>query len=94
MSPPKPSFKRGWSTPQLTTIEGVPDRSSLKAGMAHFANTGPFGETCGNCTHLGTGKQGLARCMMFRKLTGRLGEYINKNYRACKYFKTRRKSNA
>jgi hypothetical protein len=70
-----------WSTSRLTESEGAPDRNAVKAGMAHFANSGPFGETCGNCRHLSAG-----RCAMFKKLTGRRGETISKKYAACKYF--------
>ena len=81
-----------YSAPYLTKIDGYPDRSALKAGMAHFANTGPFGETCGTCSHLDRTdrKTGAVRCAMFRRLTGRRGETIE-NYPACKYFEARPK---
>jgi hypothetical protein len=84
---------RPWSTTNLTKIEGCPDRASLKAGMAFFANTGPAGTTCGSCSHLGeTGaKKGNPRCAKFRELAGRRGEVINKNNPSCKYFEARRR---
>jgi hypothetical protein len=93
---------KGWekSLPScfLTKIEGVPDCDSAKAGMAYFAGSGPFGETCGNCEHCGPTshtdrKTGKVRCAMYRKLPGggRRGETISKQYAACKYFSARPK---
>jgi hypothetical protein len=86
-------MKRGYSTPHLTRIEGCPDRNSAKPGMAFFANSGPFGETCGNCQHLDRAgrRKGQGRCLMFRKLTGRCGEKIDPGYSACKYFEVKPK---
>jgi hypothetical protein len=83
-----------YSAPYLTKIPGCPDRSALKAGMAHFAGSGPPGTTCGDCLHIeGTIKNGesKARCAMFRKLTGRKGEIIDPKYPACKYFEAKPK---
>ena len=37
----------------MKPIEGVPDSSQVKPGMAFFADTGPIGKTCGHCTHRG-----------------------------------------
>ena len=82
------------SAPYLTHIEGCPDRSALKAGMAFFAGSGPAGETCGSCRHLDRKtRYGIskARCVMFQKLAGRKGETIDPKYLACKYFEARPK---
>jgi hypothetical protein len=35
----------------MTKMPGVPDTDDVKDGMAYFAATGPFGATCGTCTH-------------------------------------------
>lgn len=45
----------------LTKIPGVPDRSDVKPGMAHFAGTGPYGKTCGSCIHRGYWRKGKDR---------------------------------
>lgn len=37
----------------MTKIEGVPDSSDVKPGMAFFAKTGPAGTTCGDCKFRG-----------------------------------------
>jgi hypothetical protein len=82
------------SAPYLTKIDGCPDRSALQAGMAHFANSGPPGQTCGDCQHFaGAIKNGQSksRCVMFQKLTGRKGEIIDPNYPSCKYFEAKPK---
>jgi hypothetical protein len=86
-------MKRGYSTPNLTKIEGVPDRSAVRAGMAFFSGSGPAGKTCGDCKHLdGTGRKKRAgRCLMFKKLAGRRGEEIDLRYSACKYFEAKPK---
>jgi hypothetical protein len=74
----------------MTKTEGELDRNSAKPGMAFFANSGPAGETCGNCKHLDGASSGrkksMARCGMFKKLAGRQGEVIDPGYAACKYF--------
>lgn len=41
----------------FTQIEGVPDSSQAKAGMAFFEGTGPFGKTCGTCKFRGYTRQ-------------------------------------
>jgi hypothetical protein len=89
-------MKPGWSTSVLTQIEGVPDRDSVKPGMAFFTGTGPPGETCGVCEHCGPTsdtdrKTGKVRCAVFLKLASRRGETISKQYAACKYFSARPK---
>jgi hypothetical protein len=82
-------MKPGYSTPNLTRIEGCPDRNSVRPGMAHFAGTGPFGETCGSCAHLASTDRKKGRCAMFKKLAGHRGEEVDKNNAACKYFEAR-----
>lgn len=41
----------------MVKIEGVPDAADAKPGMAFFADTGPFGRTCGECVHRGYTRQ-------------------------------------
>jgi hypothetical protein len=67
-------------------------------GMAHWAASGPFGETCGSCRFLGYWKQrrngsgetiGTARakgCAEFHRLTGTHGPAPPKNTEACRHF--------
>jgi hypothetical protein len=68
-------------------IEGVPDRDSIRPGMAFYAGTGPLGKTFGSCEHLDCMGGKKPRCAMFRKLAGRRGETVDKRNAACKYFK-------
>ena len=70
-----------------------------RPGMAHFAATGPFGATCGECLHFGSWKQirGAAGnvvnttrvkggCAKFLALTGKHGPALPPNTPACRYF--------
>lgn len=41
----------------MTRLPGVPDNRDLKPGMAFFADTGPFGKTCGDCKFRGYYRQ-------------------------------------
>jgi hypothetical protein len=72
----------------LTRIEGVPTRAEVKPGMAHFAYTGPAGKTCGDCAacQIQAGRRELYRCATFKRLTGKIGNCIMKQFGACKYF--------
>jgi hypothetical protein len=73
----------------MTKLDGVPDREDAKPGMAFFANTGPFGATCGDCSHRRF-KQGKGMaCAMYHKLTGRHGAAVDRHWSACKYFEPR-----
>lgn len=73
----------------MKPVEGVPDRSSVKPGMAFFAATGPAGMTCGKCVHRGP----TGRCAMYRKLmSGKHGPPVEPDWRACKYFEYRNRS--
>jgi hypothetical protein len=80
---------RGLTVGIMTKIDGVPDRDSVKPGMAYFAGTGPFGETCGTCLHRGCiGAKGrrVNGCAVFKSLTGRHGCVVNQYNHSCKYF--------
>jgi hypothetical protein len=67
-------------------------------GMAHFANTGPFGATCGDCVFLGyfqqirdaAGNMVTAKhrkgCGKYFRLTATHGATIPANTSACRYF--------
>jgi hypothetical protein len=80
----------------------TPDEQKLTApGMAYFADTGPFGKTCGDCKFKGYRRRVVTKagefvktipsqgCAKFRHLTGRHGPAINGRLRACKYFEDR-----
>jgi hypothetical protein len=69
------------------------------AGMAHFADTGPFGATCAMCVHYGCWKQirnasgevvqtsrVQEACAKYKELTGKIGPAVPANASACKYF--------
>jgi hypothetical protein len=67
-------------------------------GQAHFANTGPFGATCGDCVFLGYHQQihnksgdtikttRHAGCKKFYQLTGKHGPRVPQHAAACRYF--------
>jgi len=69
-----------------------------RAGQAHFAGTGPFGATCGECVFLGYWKQvrnisgdtvksqRAGGCEKFRQLTGKNGPVVPPRTEACRYF--------
>ena len=69
-----------------------------RPGQAHFANSGPFGATCGECVHLGYWKQArnaageivnttrVKGCAKFHALTGKHGPALPPGTPACKYF--------
>jgi len=47
--------KPGLGTPHLTRVAGVDDLiAGSMPGMAHFARTGPDGQTCRSCVHWST----------------------------------------
>jgi hypothetical protein len=52
-------------------------------GMAYFANTGPFGKTCGDCINRGY------RRLRSPKFDAKLNEWVEKsyNYNGCAKFK-------
>jgi hypothetical protein len=59
-------------------------------GMAHFADTGPFGATCGGCSYLARfvrRAKHLDRCAKFTELMqGQVGDSVPRNTPACRYF--------
>src|SRR5262245_23278724 len=71
---------------------------TTRRGMAHFANTGPFGATCGECISLGYFQQrrndlGVVThtthrkgCEKFYRLTGEHGDVLPFNTPAGRYF--------
>ena len=72
---------------------------TTRPGMAHWANSGPFGATCGECAHFGCRKQvrdaagnivSTTRvkggCAKFLALTGKHGPAVPPSTPACKYF--------
>jgi hypothetical protein len=82
----------------MTKLPGVPDRTTVIPGMAHYSGSGPAGATCGGCMHRGysrEGKDGKWRkttgCHVFKSLTGRHGAAVNKGNASCRYFEAKRK---
>jgi len=67
-------------------------------GQAHFANTGPFGATCGDCVFLGYHRQIRNKsgdtvrtihrggCGKFYQLTGNHGPVVPTSAAACRHF--------
>jgi len=68
----------------MTKLEGVPTRDQAIAGMAHFAGTGPFGKTCGDCKF-----RGLYRESAKVTWNEREQNFVHKTYRTtqCQMFK-------
>jgi hypothetical protein len=74
-------------------------------GQAYFANTGPFGATCGECIHLGYYQQHRNKagdvvkatyrggCQKFHQLTSKHGPIVPANAPACRYFERKENSN-
>jgi hypothetical protein len=73
--------------------------SETHAGMAHFANSGPFARTCSECQHYGYWRQHRNQsgdliktvhrdgaCGKFFELTRKHGPQIPANAAACRYF--------
>lgn len=69
---------------KLTRIDGVPDSDSVVPGMAHFAGSGPYGKTCGDCRH-----RGYEREKKRGKWDETLRQYVSEWYRylGCAKFK-------
>jgi len=77
----------------LTKIDGAPDRSDVRPGMAYFVGTGPPGKTCGSCKHrgyyiriAGYDPYWSPGCAMFHQLSGQHGPKIKPDWDACKYY--------
>jgi hypothetical protein len=74
-------------------------------GQAHFANTGPFGATCGECSLLGYYQQirnnagdtvkAIHRggCKKFYELTGNHGPVVPADAAACRHFEHKEEEN-
>jgi hypothetical protein len=101
MSAPKPLI-----TPHLT--EGYEDRvlveqiNKTHRGMAHFAGSGPAGETCASCKHFGLWQEihnalGLltgrkwhrGKCGKAFQMTAAIGPMVPPETAACKYHERR-----
>ena len=88
-------FTAGYS-PELTT-----QIRRSREGQAHFAGTGPFAATCGECAFLGYWKQvrsaggdtvkslRVGGCEKFFQLTGKHGAVVPPRTDACRYFQRR-----
>jgi len=75
------------------------------AGQAHFANTGPFGATCGECVFLGYHQKHFSKagdlvrathrggCEKFYQLTNKHGPIVPAHAAACRYFERREDGN-
>ena len=83
-------------SPELTT-----QIRRSREGQAHFAGTGPFAATCGECAFLGYWKQvrnasgdtvksqRTGGCEKFFQLTGKHGPVVPPRTEACRYFQRR-----
>jgi hypothetical protein len=72
-----------------------------REGQAHFAGTGPFGATCGECVYLGYWRQRRngsgeivkterdGGCEKFYQLTGKHGPAVPAGTEACRHFERR-----
>jgi hypothetical protein len=77
--------------------------STTRPGMAHFANSGPFGTTCGECAYLGYFKtrrtmggdtvktKHVRACAKYHALTGKHGAVVPANTPSCRYFERKAK---
>jgi hypothetical protein len=77
--------------------------STTHIGQAYFANTGPFGATCGECEYLGYFRQHFnsagdnvkathhGGCEKFHELTGKHGPVVPAHAAACRYFERKEK---
>jgi hypothetical protein len=93
--PFSPTLTRGYSDTLEQQIR------STHRGQAHFANTGPFGATCGECAFLGYYQQRRNKagdtigtthrggCQKFYQLTNAHGPIVPAHAAACRYFERR-----
>jgi hypothetical protein len=91
------------TTAHLTSVNAELDRQVARTqpGQAHFAETGPFAATCGDCVFwtywkriknasgdlIKTSKS--SGCKKFYELTGRHGPALAPGTDACRYFERR-----
>lgn len=68
----------------MTKLPGVPSTDNALPGMAHFANTGPYGKTCGGCRF-----RGLYRESQKATWNEANQDFVHKTYRTtqCQMFK-------
>jgi hypothetical protein len=71
---------------------------ATRPGQAHFADTGPFGTTCGECAFLGYFKirrtaagdaiktKRVQACAKFHELTGKHGAVLPVDTPSCRHF--------
>jgi hypothetical protein len=71
---------------------------ATRPGMAHFANTGPFGTVCGECAYWGYFKtrrttagdavktKHVSACAKYRELTNKHGPVVPANTPSCRHF--------
>jgi hypothetical protein len=90
-------------TPGYADLELVRQTNKSVPGMAHFAASGPFGETCQRCAFFGyhrkiTNKAGdtvrtvfkSGCCRKFFELTGKHGDPIPPRTESCHYLVARK----
>lgn len=87
MKSPQPLFNATLTQPDREFAQKL--RRTVP-GMAHFAGTGPVGETCGTCGYLSEvthrGRR-INRCAKFTELMqGKVGDSVPKRTPACRYF--------
>jgi hypothetical protein len=94
-------------TSNLTQGDPVLDHQirTTHEGQAYWANSGPFGEVCGECAFLGYFRQQLTKageliktthcggCQKFHEFTGKHGPSVPKRAAACRYFERRENDN-
>jgi hypothetical protein len=72
---------------------GPADELAVSAfpGMAHFAGSGPQGQTCRGCLlyEPSSRTRGPGRCSQFKRMTGRTGAAFPGDAAACRYFAAR-----
>ena len=78
---------------------------TTQPGQAHFANTGPFGATCGECAFYGYFRKFLNDsgdtiktkyrngCAKYLQLTGKHGPCFPASAGACRYFERKDENN-
>jgi hypothetical protein len=94
-----PSLTAGYSE----TLEH--QMRTTHAGQAHWANTGPFGATCGECVFLGYHQKHFNKagdlvkathrggCEKFYQLTNKHGPIVPTHAAACRYFQRKEDGN-
>ncbi len=77
-----------------TTLPGVPTKSDLVPGMAHFRGTGPSATYCSTCSEFVPGKEvrvkeTSGKCKAFKRMIGKWGPPFDRQTPSCKYYKAR-----